>query len=71
MIIFDFVKMAEYVNEIGLLDMDYETSMTVVIETDAGLKKLSPLPVPILGENSYQIFPIGIKNVKQIKFSVA
>jgi hypothetical protein len=38
MIVFDFKKMAEYVYEVGLLDVDDKTSVSVIYRTSNGVR---------------------------------
>lgn len=58
----------QYVYDIGLLDIDYETSVVVVYEKDEeGTLDEYELEVPILGDNSYQTFEINKGSVRWIK----
>jgi hypothetical protein len=71
MIVFDFEKKdAEYVYNIGLLDVDYKTSITVVYRLNNGKLTTKKINVPLLGDNSFQLLSINIANVKQIKITM-
>jgi hypothetical protein len=54
-IFFDFDGEAEYVGDIGLLDMDEENMITIKWKTADGVMTADTFPVPILGDNSYQV----------------
>jgi hypothetical protein len=56
----------QYVKEIGLLDIDYETIVIVVTQTPNGFSQRE-IRVPLLGDNSYQVLEIDQENVKWIK----
>jgi hypothetical protein len=56
----------KYVNEIGLLDIDYATTLTVIYKSTSGKSVKSVRAVPILGDNSFQILTINKANVKWI-----
>lgn len=56
----------QYVKEIGLLDIDYGTTVIVVTETATGFAEREII-VPLLGDNSYQTVTIDEDNVKWIK----
>lgn len=51
-----------YVEEIGLLDIDYATTVFVVYEKDDGTMAEREIVVPVLGDNSYQTLPIDQAN---------
>lgn len=58
----------QYVYEIGLLDIDYATSVVVVYEkNDEGELDEYELTVPLLGDNSKQTLEINQDSVKWIK----
>jgi hypothetical protein len=65
-IFFSFDGKAEYVSDIGLLDIDYKTLITVVWKTANGVMTKDTFRVPLLGDNSYQVFAINTPNVKQV-----
>jgi hypothetical protein len=65
-IIFNFDPPAEYVSKIGLLDVDYETSIIVSFLTDSGGSATRKFSVPIRGDNSHQVLSIETPNVKQL-----
>ncbi len=52
---------------IGLLDIDYETSLVVIHETEEGELTEYTIDVPILGDNSFQILEINQERVRWIK----
>ena len=58
----EFVPPAVFVTQIGLLDVDYETSL-VVTQTDG---TVTTIPVPILGDNSKQSVPVNLPDVSKI-----
>ena len=62
-IMFDFEKVAEYMYEIGLLDMDYKTLITVMYQTTNGIMATKRRSVPILVDNSYQVLPINTAKI--------
>ena len=59
----------QYVYELGLLDIDYEAVVEVGYETLTGFKQRN-IPVPLLGDNSYQVLAINQANVKWIKVKI-
>jgi len=65
-IVFDFEPVANKVYEIGLLDIDYETSITVMYESLSDNISTKTIQVPLLGDNSFQVVEVGIDNVKQL-----
>ena len=65
-IIFNFSREGQTVYDIGLLDVDYKTTLRVKYRTDNGLKE-KEIYVPLLGDNSYQKVAINTQNVVQIK----
>jgi hypothetical protein len=62
-IFFKFDGEAEYVGDIGLFDVDYKTSITVVWKTANGVTIKDTFPVPLLGDKSYQVFSVNKPNV--------
>jgi hypothetical protein len=54
------------VYEIGLLDMDYKTLITVMYQTTNGIMTMNRRSVLILIDDSYQVLPINTANVKSI-----
>lgn len=52
----------KYVSEIGLMDIDYTSTITVVTDEDE-----STVPVPIRGDNSVQTVSINRASVKWIE----
>ena len=69
-ITFDFIETAQEVYEIGLLDIDYAASITVVQETAEGTSQKT-IRVPLMGDNSKQTVPINLENVKQLKLNLS
>jgi len=65
-IVFDFEKPALLVEDIALLDIDYETKIVVYYLTPGGNMSQKTINVPLLGDNSYQVVSIDTENVKQI-----
>jgi hypothetical protein len=67
-IVFHFTTDAPYVSEMGLLDIDYETVITITYydKTD-----VDPIVMPLKGDNSYQTISINKWNVKQLKVDFA
>jgi hypothetical protein len=63
MIMFEFSPPATYVYEMGFLDVDYETTITIVHDET----EVTTIAVPIMGDNSYQVMEINIANVDMIK----
>ena len=57
----------QYVYNIGLLDIDYETSVVIVHETEEGEITEYSINVPTLGDNSYQTVEINQERVRWIK----
>jgi hypothetical protein len=70
-IIFDFEPEAQFVSKIGLLDVDYKTSISVLYKTQSGkvTRKTIKAP-PILGDNSYQELPINMANVSRVTLTM-
>jgi hypothetical protein len=64
-IFFDF-KDEPYVYEIGLLDMDYDASVTVVYRTASGQRTNETFEVPLKGDNSVQTLIINKANVRRV-----
>jgi glucose/arabinose dehydrogenase len=58
------------VYEIGLLDVDYDCSLSVLYETDKGTKE-EKITVPLLGDNSVQTVSVNKNNVKQIQLNAS
>jgi hypothetical protein len=69
-IVFDFEPKAQFVSKIGLLDIDYQTKISVVYETEGGKTKTKTIQVPILGDNSYQELSIDLAHVKRLALSL-
>ena len=63
---FRFSNAGQTVYEIGLLDVDCETSILVDYYADTGLKQAS-FDIPILGDNSVQTFAINLPKVIRLK----
>ena len=63
-ILFDFAADVSYVSEIGLLDIDYETMITIFYY---GKDDIDVIDVPLLGDNSVQTISINKSNVKQVR----
>ena len=57
----------QYVYEIGLLDIDYATSVVVVYENESGDIENDELKVPLLDDNSKQTLQINQARVRWIK----
>jgi hypothetical protein len=68
-ITFDFPDMIDFVYDLGLLDMDDATSITVLYDTGRGMEA-SIIDVPILGDNSVQRVRINKENVIQIRVNL-
>lgn len=67
MIVFDWDDTpAVVVDEMALLDIDYETKITILYVTPGGNMSQKVIDVPLLGDNSYQVVKIETANVKQI-----
>ena len=58
-VMFDFSSNVKSVNEIGLLDVDYATSITVYHD----VSEVTVIKVDQLGDNSFQTVPINLGNV--------
>ena len=69
-ITFTFMQTVEYVYAFGIIDVDYESSMTVYTETDAGLSS-ETIEIEMLGDNSVQTVPISMANVVKLKLDLA
>lgn len=54
-IIFTFSPKADYVFSLGILDVDYPVKIFVTYMNDAGATLTKTIPLPILGDNSYQV----------------
>ena len=63
----DFDPPAEYVKNIGLLDIDYEATITILLNNEDERE----IAIPLLGDNSYQLLALGDENVKQLKFTAS
>lgn len=70
MIVFDFDEPAEIVYAMGVLDIDYESSITVSHLVDGKIVK-TVMNLKLLGDNSYQTLEINIAFVKQIKLTLS
>ena len=70
MIIFDFEVPAEIVYSMGILDIDYASSLTVSHLVDGDMDE-TVFNLELLGDNSYQTVEINIENVKQIKLTLS
>ena len=64
-IVFDFFSPAQLVYEMTFLDIDYETKVEVIHETDSGIES-TVFDLPLLGDNSKQALEINLENVRQI-----
>jgi hypothetical protein len=64
--VFDFNPKATYVKDIGLLDVDYKTSIIITYMPESGKTKEKTISVPLLGDNSYQLLSIDTDNVVQL-----
>jgi hypothetical protein len=71
-ITFDFFEPGgKYVYEMGLLDIDYATTVKVVYENGDGSTSENDLVVPLLGDNSFQVLKIRQAAVRSIKVIMA
>lgn len=69
-IIMDFTKPGgQYVKDLGLLDIDYDSFITVEYETASGSIASYDIVLPMLGDNSYQVVEIDQENVKWLKLN--
>ena len=67
----DFLPMAGVVYSIGLMDIDYRTSITVVYIDDNGkMQEKPPISVPNRGDNSLQIIYLNEMNVVQLRLTM-
>jgi hypothetical protein len=57
----------KYVYEMGLLDIDYATTVKVIYENGNGGTSENDIVVPRLGDNSFQVFKINQAAVRSIK----
>jgi hypothetical protein len=64
---FNFNPLAEFVGEIGLLDVDEDIRVEVLYRSTDGLMMKMNFTAPVLGENSYQLLAINTPNVQQVK----
>jgi hypothetical protein len=69
-IVFDFEPKAQFVSKIGLLDVDYKTTISVVYQTEGGTNTTKTINVPILGDNAYQELSIDLAHVEQLTLSM-
>lgn len=69
-IVFDFVVEAVSVNEIGILDLDEPTVVTVVHLTNLGMEE-TVIDLPRLGQNSAHTETINIEMVSQVRVDFA
>jgi hypothetical protein len=68
----DFSPTADEVYEIGLLDVDYPLSITIVYIDDEGtIQEKPPVDVPVLGNNSNQTVALNEKNVVQLRLNLS
>jgi hypothetical protein len=58
------------VSDIGLLDVDYKATVVVAYKMSRGVMTTKTIRVPNLGDNSYQLLPINLFNVKQVKVTI-
>lgn len=70
MIVFDFKPKAEYVKNIGLVDVDYATTITIMFTNEEGNMDTKNIAVPQLGDNSFQLLSIDTSHVFQLKISM-
>lgn len=63
-ILFDFSPDVSYVSQIGLLDIDYETTINVFYDEK---DNIDVIDVPLMGDNSVQTISIDKSNVKQLR----
>ena len=67
----DFSPMAEEVYEIGMLDVDYPVSITIVyIDDEGNMQEKPPIDVPVRGNNSNQTVVLNEKNVVQLRLNL-
>ena len=59
----------QYVKEIGMLDVDYDTKLEIEFDHPSGITRRT-ITVPLLGNNSYQIIDIDLENVRTIKLKL-
>ena len=67
MIRFIFTEPLEYVYEMGLIDIDYESSITVFSKTETKTIQINDS----LGDNAVQAVPINMANVLEIKLTLS
>jgi hypothetical protein len=60
---FDFDPPVNYVKNIGLLDVDYATVIRISFFNEDDESKDAQIAVPILGDNSYQLFSLATDKV--------
>jgi hypothetical protein len=60
---FQFDPPAEYVKNIGLLDVDYATVIKISFINEEGEMDETNIVVPILGDNSYQLLSLDVNDV--------
>ena len=67
----DFLPMAGVVYSIGLMDVDYCTSITVVyIDNNGEMREKPPISVPNCGNNSLQTIYLNEMNVVQLRLTM-
>lgn len=66
MVVFEFVEPAEFVYSMMFLDIDYETTVTVVYMNEEGNMSVKVYDLPLLGDNAKQTLDINLPNVKEI-----
>ena len=66
MINFKFQNPAQYVYELGFLDIDYASKVEIFHETDTGMAS-TVFNLPLAGDNGKQTLTIDTENVREIK----
>lgn len=67
-IVMDFIQPGgQYVKELGLLDIDYNSKIIVEYEVSPGKIASRTIHIPMLGDNSFQVVEIDQDNVKWLK----
>jgi hypothetical protein len=65
-----FIPKAVYVYEIGLMNVYEETTLTVVYDDESGMRVTKDINVPLLGDNSVQVVPINLPNVRKVMLTL-